>query len=100
MKKTATMNLRVDPMIKEQAEEILRRLGIPMATAIDMYLNQIAMVGGIPFSVTLPQAPESMNADMMTQDEIHKKLQKGLRDAEEGRMHNAEEVFARFGGKV
>ena len=43
-----------------------------------------------------PKIPGLMNADIMTQDEFHKKLQKGLRDAEEGRVHDAEEVFARF----
>ena len=32
------------------------RLGIPMATAIDMYLKQISLVGGIPFSIVLPKA--------------------------------------------
>lgn len=43
-----------------------------------------------------PQTPISMNADMMTQDELYKKLQNGLRDAEEVHVHDAEEVFARF----
>lgn len=28
-----------------------------MSTAIDIYLNQISLTGGIPFAVTLPNAP-------------------------------------------
>ena len=36
------------------------------ATAIDMYLKQISLVGGIPFSVVLPKAVNSVNADMMS----------------------------------
>ncbi len=64
MEKSATLNLRVNSVLKEQAEDILRQLGIPMSTAIDMFLNQITLVGGIPFSVTLPKAPVSVNADM------------------------------------
>ena len=41
MEKTATLNLRVNPAVKQRAEAVLTRLGIPMSTAIDMYLNQI-----------------------------------------------------------
>lgn len=38
--KTATLNIRVNPDVKENAESVLAQLGIPMATAIDMYLNK------------------------------------------------------------
>ena len=43
MGKTATLNIRVNPDVKENAESVLAQLGIPMATAIDMYfiLNYI-----------------------------------------------------------
>ena len=60
MEKTATLNLRVNPVVKEKAEEVLSKLGVPMSTAIDMYLNQIYLAGGIPFSVTLPKAPKNV----------------------------------------
>ena len=66
MGKTATLNIRVNPDVKENAESVLAQLGIPMATAIDMYLKQISLVGGIPFSVVLPKAANSVNADMMS----------------------------------
>ena len=46
MEKTMTLNLRVNPTVKQQAEDVLKQLGIPMATAIDMYLRQIALTGG------------------------------------------------------
>jgi len=51
MEKTATVNLRVNPIAKQRAESVLKQLGIPMSTAMDMYLNQIALVDGIPFPV-------------------------------------------------
>lgn len=54
MEKTATLNLRVNPIVKQRAEDVLTRLGIPMSTAIDIYLNQISLTGGIPFAVALP----------------------------------------------
>ncbi len=55
MGKTTTLNLRVEPEVKQEAEAVLKRLGIPMATAIDMYLRQIVLTGGIPFALTLPE---------------------------------------------
>ena len=44
MAKTMTLNLRVNPTVKQQAEDVLKQLGIPMATAIDMYLRQICIL--------------------------------------------------------
>jgi addiction module RelB/DinJ family antitoxin len=96
MEKSATLNLRVNPIVKQRAEDVLSRLGIPMSTAIDMYLNQISLTGGIPFSVTLPKAPQSVNTDLMTEDEIHAKLQEGYDDMKAGRVQDAATAFAKF----
>ena len=67
-----------------------------MSTAIDMYLNQISLTGGIPFSVSLPKAPLSTHADAMTTEDIHQKLEKGYNDIVAGRVQNAAEAFAKF----
>ena len=96
MEKTATLNLRVNPVVKARAEEVLSQLGMPMSTAIDIYLNQIALTGGIPFAVTLPKAPASVNADVMTAEELGSKLQKGYDDIDAGRTQDAAEAFGRF----
>lgn len=32
MEKTATLNLRVNPEVKERAEKVLAQLGVPMST--------------------------------------------------------------------
>jgi len=96
MEKTATLNLRVNPTVKERAEAVLSRLGIPMSTAIDMYLNQISLTGGIPFAVTLPKSPDVINADLMTNEELHAKLQKGYDDIQEGKVQSAVDAFAKF----
>ncbi|SHK64574.1 type II toxin-antitoxin system RelB/DinJ family antitoxin [Hespellia stercorisuis] len=93
MEKTSTLNLRINPTVKQRAEEVLSQLGIPMSTAIDMYLKQISMTGGIPFAVTLPKVPTEINADAMTDAELHAKLQKGYESAIAGRTQNAEEAF-------
>lgn len=96
MEKTATLNLRVNPTVKERAEAVLSRLGVPMSTAIDMYLNQISLTGGIPFAVTLPKAPDSLNSDLMTGEELHAKLQRGYEDMLEGRVQDAASAFKKF----
>ncbi len=96
MEKTATLNLRVNPTVKKRAEEVLAQLGISMSTAIDIYLNQISLTGGIPFAVTLPKAPASLNTDLMSTGEIREKLREGYDDAKAGRVQDASEAFAQF----
>ena len=93
MEKTATLNLRVNPIAKQRAENVLKQLGIPMSTAMDMYLNQIALVGGIPFPVTLPKAPESVDEDRMADAELVEKLNRGIADADAGRTRHAADAF-------
>ena len=96
MEKTTTLNLIVHPDVNRRAEGYLSQLGIPMSTAIDIYLKQISMTGGIPFAVTLPKAPVSVNADMMTTEEIHAKLKEGYNDIEEGNVQDASAAFRKF----
>ena len=96
MEKTATLNLRVNPETKKSAENVLSQLGLPMSTAVDMFLKQVILVGGIPFTVTLPRAPESINADTMSAKQIRSKLDEGLSDIKNGNMHPAREVFTQF----
>lgn len=96
MEKSATLNLRVNPAVKQQAEDVLKQLGIPMATAIDMYLRQIGLTGGIPFAVSLPKAPAAINTDNMTAAELHAALQAGYDDAKAGNVQDASSAFTAF----
>ena len=45
MDRSGTLNLRVNPTLKQNAEHVLSRLGIPMSTAVDFFLNQVVLVG-------------------------------------------------------
>lgn len=96
MEKSKTLNVRVNPDVKKQAEEVLAQLGIPMSTAIDIYLKQISLTGGIPFAVKIPRAPAELNMDLMTTEEIHRKLKEGYDDIKAGNVQNAAEAFAKF----
>ncbi len=55
MAKTETLHVRVDPITKQSADELLATLGMSTAEAIHIFLHQIVLRGGLPFSVTLPK---------------------------------------------
>ncbi len=96
MEKTATLNIRVNPDTKRRAEDVLSLLGISMSTAIDMYLRQIGMTGSIPFSISVPNYPKTINMDLMTAEEFHKKLDQGYQDALSGNVIDAKQAFEEF----
>lgn len=54
MAKTATIQTRVDPVVKNNAQMILKKLNISMSEAISMYLSQITLHNGIPFEIKIP----------------------------------------------
>jgi len=54
MAKTATVRTRVEPRLKEEAEEVLEELGLNPTAAITLYYEQIVKRHGIPFEVSLP----------------------------------------------
>ena len=56
MAKTETIHMRISPAVKSEADSILSRLGISTADAINIFLNQVILRGGLPFEVRLPSA--------------------------------------------
>ena len=58
MEKKEEVNLKVDAQLKRDAEAVLEKLGIPLETAVEMFLNQIILREGIPFPVSLSCVPE------------------------------------------
>lgn len=96
MEKTMTMNLRVNPVVKQEAESVLKQLGVPMATAVDMFLRQIALTGSIPFNIALPKAPAKINADSMSAAQIREELNAGYDEMLAGNVENASAAFAAF----
>ena len=68
--KTASVNVRIQENIKEQAEKILSQIGLSRAVAIDLFYRQIIMNNGIPFSLTVPQKQLPIR-ETMTEEEFH-----------------------------
>lgn len=89
--KNATVSARVEFDIKNEAEEILNKLGIPVSVVINSLYRQIIYRQGIPFSLTIPQEPKTL--DSMSDTELNAKLQHSYEQslAGEGRPFN--EVF-------
>ena len=54
MAKTASLNIRIDPDIKRSAEKLFGSFGITVTDAVNMFLHQSLMIGGLPFEVRKP----------------------------------------------
>ena len=52
--KTETLNARVEPALKNNAERILKKLGLSNAEAIRLFYTQICLNNGLPFRVNIP----------------------------------------------
>jgi DNA-damage-inducible protein J len=73
MAKTATIQTRVDPDIKRNAQKILSTLNISMSEAISIYLTQITLNKGIPFEIKIPT---KLTARILKESENRKELHK------------------------
>lgn len=96
MEKSTTLNLRINPEVKENAEKILSQLGVSMSSAVTMFLNQVILTESIPFPIALPQAPSRVNLDSMSQEELNTKLEKSLNDTFLGNTTDAKTAFKEF----
>lgn len=93
MARTANVFVRVEPEIKEEAENILEQLGIPMSNAVGMFLRQIVLQKGIPFEMKLPKA-EPLTYGSLTKEQFDKEIEKGFADVKNGRVCSADDVEA------
>ena len=61
MAKTEMIRARVEPELKNQAEALLRELGLSATEAITLFYRQVTMHRGLPFEVKIPN-PETTEA--------------------------------------
>ena len=52
---TTPTQIRIDADIKKQASALFNDLGLDMSSAVNLFLYQCVLRGGLPFSVELPQ---------------------------------------------
>lgn len=56
MAKTETVRARVEPKLKQEAESVLKTLGLSPAEAIRLFYKQVTLRHGLPFAVEIPNA--------------------------------------------
>lgn len=89
--KTANVTARIQPNIKEQAEAILDRLGIPVSVFIDMTYRQVIMRDDVPFSLDIPD--KFATRDSITKAEFDTMMQTGLSQAKRNDSVSVDEAF-------
>lgn len=89
--KTANVTARIQPNIKEQAEAILERLGIPVSVFIDMTYRQVIMRDGVSFSLDIPD--KLITGNTLTKAEFDTMMQNGLTQAKCNDSVSIEEAF-------
>lgn len=52
---TVPTQIRIDSNVKEQAAHLFSELGMDMSSAINIFLRQCILRGGLPFQVELPR---------------------------------------------
>ena len=56
MTKTATIRTRIEPELKEQAEGVLKKIGLSPTEFMRMAYRQVVMRQGLPFEASVPNA--------------------------------------------
>ena len=72
-------NIRIDEVIKKEAEQLFSGLGMNMTTAVNIFIRQSLRQRGIPFDIT-------MKADPFYNDKNMKVLDKSIKAANEGKL--------------
>ena len=52
---TTPTQIRIDSDVKKQATTLFGKLGLDMSSAVNLFLHQCVLRGGLPFSVELPK---------------------------------------------
>ena len=82
--KTASARALLDPKVKEEAEEILRRLGLSVSKSFELFYRQVIAQHGLPFELHIP----------------NEKTMKAIENSREGkgqRFSSAQELFDDLG---
>jgi len=92
MAKTANLYARIEPDVKEQAENILASLGIPASNAINMFYKQIILHNGIPFELKLP-SQQIQSVSVLNEEQLSVELDKGYADMLDDNTKTVSKVF-------
>lgn len=93
--KTSTFQMRINPEIKNQAEQLFQNCGMTLTDAINVFIQQAMNAGGMPFIVT-QNSREALKDQAIAR--LMAEIQKG-RDSvrSESDWVSEEEMLAYFG---
>ena len=91
--KAANFNMRMEAQKKEDAEALYQTLGMTLPQAVNMFISQSLLVGGLPFEAKLPRYnSETIAAIRETKDIASGKIKAKT-------YHSTEELFKELDSK-
>ncbi|MBN2689601.1 MAG: type II toxin-antitoxin system RelB/DinJ family antitoxin [Gammaproteobacteria bacterium] len=84
MTKTATIQARIDPKLKEKADVILHHIGLNASQAVNAFYAQIVLHNGLPFELKMPNEKtiNAMNELEQDRGDTFVSFEEMLKDAE------------------
>lgn len=88
-------NIKIDPDVKEQAQNLFERLGMNLSTAVNIFLRQAIREQAIPFRITDAQPTTTLppTRDDMSDKEFNAMIERGFYDIEQGKTSTLHETF-------
>lgn len=78
------LNTRVDPEVLEDAEKILKTLGISRSVAINMFYRMVILKRGLPWKPNLDETEYIANNPKLVEQ-----IEQGMKDFENGKFFAA-----------
>ena len=92
-KKNVTIPVTINPILKEEAEAAIAKLGLTPSDVIESLYSQIVLAGTLPYSLTV-KPPRCLQP--MSEEEIEEIVLKGLEEGKRGEGTEAKEFFAKL----
>ena len=92
-----TISLRLEDNMKKELDQMCEEMGMNLTTFFMIYAKRALRDRKIPFAIeALPLAPASVDADLMTSEQLHAKLEHSYRQIEEGKVLLAAEALEKY----
>lgn len=65
---STVLQVRIDESLRNKTEEIFKRLGLNMSTAVRLFLNRVVVENGIPFPMNITE--QEPNKEQITFDPV------------------------------
>ena len=97
--KTSNLSIRIEPNLKNEAEEVLSNLGLSLSGAVNLFFKQIILNNGLPFEVKMP-TKKPMEYELLTDKELEETLDTAIKEVEEGKGVEINEAFRNIKKKI